>query len=353
MTMLSKPSTELTFPLGDELPEPGGLLRVAPGVFWLRMPLPIALNHINLWLLEDDDGWTIVDTGIGDDETKVLWEELFENHLGNKPVKRLIVTHMHPDHIGLAGWLVDKWDVELWMTRSEFLMCRNLVSDNGKEAPEEALRFYRAAGFDEDSLNVYRSRFGFYGARISPLPNAINRMVNGQEISVGANEWNVIVGMGHSPEHACLYCPDLNILISGDQILPRISSNVSVRPAEPNENPLADWLDSCHMLIRDLPANTLILPSHGRPFYGAHERLRQLIEEHERNLEKLYVLCAEPKCAVDTFPALFKGEISEKNLIIAIGESLAHLHYLLAEGRIAVEYNEAGVNMYSALRNDV
>ncbi|MBT7451482.1 MAG: MBL fold metallo-hydrolase, partial [Rhodospirillaceae bacterium] len=106
----TKPSIELTYPL-DELPEPGGLVRVAPGVFWLRMPLPIALNHINLWLLEDDDGWTIVDTGIGTDETKELWEQLFEKHLNNKPVKRLIVTHMHPDHIGLAGWLVDKWDV--------------------------------------------------------------------------------------------------------------------------------------------------------------------------------------------------------------------------------------------------
>ncbi|MBT4739623.1 MAG: MBL fold metallo-hydrolase [Rhodospirillaceae bacterium] len=344
----TKPSIELTYPL-DELPEPGGLVRVAPGVFWLRMPLPIALNHINLWLLEDDDGWTIVDTGIGTDETKELWEQLFEKHLNNKPVKRLIVTHMHPDHIGLAGWLVDKWDVDLWMTRSEYLMCRNLVADNGKEAPEEGLRFYRAAGFDEDFLNIYRSRFGWYGARISPLPNAIHRMVDGQEISIGDHKWTVIVGNGHSPEHACLYCSDLNVLVSGDQILPRISSNVSVRPTEPNENPLADWLNSCRMLIRRLPADALILPSHGRPFYGAHERLRQLIEEHEENLEKLYALCAEPKRAVDTFPALFKGEIGENNLIIAIGESLAHLHYLLAEGRIAVESNEDGANMYYSI----
>ncbi|NKB44670.1 MAG: MBL fold metallo-hydrolase [Alphaproteobacteria bacterium] len=345
MDTQTKPEDALTFPL-DGHPEPGELISVAPGVFWLRMPLPISLNHINLWLLEDDDGWTIVDTGFGSDDTKTLWEKVFETHLNNKPVKRLIVTHMHPDHIGLAGWLVDKWDVELWMTRSEYLMCRNLMADNGKEAPEEGIRFYRAAGFDEDALNIYRKRFGWYGARISPLPNAIHRMVDGQTISIGANDWTVIVGTGHSPEHACLYCSDLDLLIAGDHILPRISSNVSVRSNEPHENPLADWLESCRMLIDTLPPDVLVLPSHGRPFYGAHERLGQLIQEHEDNLEKLYDLCAQPKRAVDTFTALFKGEIGENNLIIAVGESLAHLHYLLGKGRLTEEADENGLKLY-------
>lgn len=340
-----KPSDLLTFPL-EELPQPGELISVADGVHWLRMPLPIALNHINLWLLEDGDGWTIVDTGICTDETKGLWDSIFEKHLDSKPVKRLIVTHMHPDHIGLAGWLVDKWDIDLWMTRSEYLMCRNLMSDNGKEAPEEGIRFYQAAGFDEDQLNVYRQRFGWYGARITPLPNAVHRMVNDQEIQIGDNKWKVVVGTGHSPEHACLYCEDQNVVIAGDQILPRISSNVSVRPNEPTENPLAEWLDSCRMLIETLPSDILVLPSHGRPFQGAHERLNALIHDHEDSLEKLYGLCEEPQRVVDTFPTLFKGEIGENNLIIAVGESLAHLHYLLAEGRIAVKRGADDVNLY-------
>ncbi|MDG2321560.1 MAG: MBL fold metallo-hydrolase [Rhodospirillaceae bacterium] len=345
MNTYTKLSHELTYPI-EGPPEHGELISVAPGVYWLRMPLPIGLNHINLWLLEGDDGWTIVDTGIATDETRGLWEQLFGKYLNNKPVTKIVVTHMHPDHVGLAGWLTSRWDVNLWMSRTEYLMCRNLVADNDKEAPEEGLRFYKAAGFDEDSLNVYRKRFGMFGARIAPLPNAFHRLMDGQKIRLGQYEWTVVVGNGHSPEHACLYNPKLNLLIAGDQILPRISSNVSVRPTEPDDNPLADWLNSCRMLIRKLPPDVFVLPSHGLPFYGAHERLKELIEQHEGDLEKLYVFCAEPKRAVDTFSALFKGDINEGNLIIAVGESLAHLHYLQAEGRMVVETNVNGVNMY-------
>lgn len=343
---MTQMSYELTYPIKDA-PEDGELIAVTPGVFWLRMPLPITLNHINLWLLEGDDGWTIVDTGIATDKTKYLWEKLFVNYLNNKPVTKIVCTHMHPDHVGLAGWLTDRWGVELWMTRTEYLMCRNLVADNDKEAPEEGLRFYHAAGFDKNSLDVYRKRFGMFGSRIAPLPNSFQRLIDRQKIQLGRYEWTVIVGNGHSPEHACLYCEDINLLIAGDQILPRISSNVSVRPTEPADNPLADWLNSCRMLIEKLPPDVFVLPSHGRPFFGAHQRLQQLIDDHEEGLEKLYTLCAQPMRAIDTFPALFKGKIDENNLIIAVGESLAHLHYLRAEGRILASVNEDGVNIYS------
>ena len=339
----------LSFPFADK-PEPAELIEVAPGVHWLRMPLPIALNHINLWLLEDGDGWTIVDTGVNTKEIRTLWEQLFETKLDGKPVTRLIVTHMHPDHVGLAGWLTERWDIDLWMSRSEYMLCRLMVADHGREAPPVSIAFHRAAGFDDEALDVYRRRFGMYGAVIAPLPEAYRRLVDGQIVSIGDHDWTVVVGEGHSPEHACLLCPELNVIIGGDQLLPTISPNISVRPTEPYANPLGDWLQSCEALQKRLPADALILPAHGYPYHGVHERLRQLIAEHEEGLAKLNELCAEPQRAVDTFPALFKGKIGPNNLIIAVGEALAHLHYLVAQGGLVVAADEQGVNWYRRAR---
>ncbi len=220
---------------------------------------------------------------------------------------------MHPDHIGLAGWLVRKFGVELWITRTEFLMCRNLVSDTGQEAPQEGVRFYRAAGFTDELIEGYRARFGGFGHGVYRLPNSYRRIQHGGEIEIGGRVWRVVVGNGHSPEHACLWCPEINVVISGDQLLPRISSNVSVHPTEPEANPLQDWLDSCARLKALLPADVLVLPSHNEPFRGAHLRLAELIEGHERGMESLVALCAEPRRAVDVFPALFRAKITGGN----------------------------------------
>ena len=194
--------------LGDGRPDTGEAILVAPGIYWVRMRLPMQLNHINLYLLEDGDGWTVVDSGIKNEETQQAWEKLFAGPMGGRKVKRVIVTHMHPDHIGLAGWLVRKFDVELWITRTEYLMCRNLAADTGEEAPVEALRFYRAAGFPEDLLENYRTRFGGFGMGVYRLPNAFRRIVEGDVIDIGPNKWRVVGGNGHSP-HACLWCPEL------------------------------------------------------------------------------------------------------------------------------------------------
>ena len=342
--MITEPK-ELSYPFSDK-PPPGELVFVAPGVAWLRMPLPIALNHINLWLLEDTEGWTIVDTGISNDETRDLWEQIFAQHLNGKPVTRLIVTHMHTDHVGLAGWLAKRWNVDLWMTGLEYFTCRVLVEDTGKEAPEEGLRFYSEAGFDEESLDIYRNRFGMFGSFIGALPQSFHRLTEGDRLRMAEQDWQVIIGRGHSPEHACLFCPALNLLIGGDQILPRISSNVSVRPTEPAANPLQEWLDSLREIQKFLPADVLVLPSHGYPFHGAHQRLQQLIDGHESALTKLYELCREPQRAVDTFPALFKRAVDQRSLIIATGESLAHLNYLLEKGQLRVSRDKDGVKRY-------
>ena len=342
-----KPKEEISYAF-SERPDSGAVMQVAPGVRWLRMPLPFALGHINLWLLEDEDGWVIVDTGVSTEDSKEVWQRTFVDGMEGRPATRLVVTHLHPDHAGCAGWLAEELDIELLMTREEYLLCRLLVSDTGRPAPEAGIRFYKGAGYSQKELDTYKERFGLFGKYVAPLPESYRRLQDGDTLQIGANEWQVIVGRGHSPEHACLYCEELNILISGDQILPTISSNISVHPTEPAANPLSDWLTSLRDLKEKLPDDVLVLPAHGKPFHGVHARLDQLIHEHETCLVELLALCMEPKRAVDTFPALFKGKITGSNLMFATGESIAHLNYLLDVGRMTVTTDKAGVHWYQS-----
>ena len=333
----------------DARPETGDTMEIVPGLSWLRMFLPFSLSHINLWLLEDGDGWTVIDTGVDVDECRETWENLFDTHMRGRPVSRVIVTHLHPDHIGCAGWLTDRFDAPLWMTRDEYLLARVLVADTGRATPEEGDRFYHGAGFESDQLDFYHRMFGMFGQYVHELPESYHRLCDGDTVTIGAHDWEIIVGKGHSPEHACLYNEARNLLISGDQLLPTISSNVSVFPTEPEANPLADWLQSLAELKNRIPADVLVLPAHGKPFRGAHERLDALIAEHHDCLDKLAISCKVPKRAVDVFPALFKSRIDNKNLIMATGESIAHLNYLVDTGRIRKECDAAGVHWYQAL----
>lgn len=343
-----KSSIGLTYEF-DSRPATGETMEVAPGVLWLRMPLPFALGHINLWLLEDGDHWTIVDTGVHVDESHSVWKSTFAAAMENRPVARIIVTHLHPDHAGCAGWLAARFRAPLWMTRAEYLLCRILVADTGREAPDAGIHFYRAAGFPDESMDRYRKMFGMFGRYVSPLPESYRRLRHGDEFDIGGRRWQVIVGRGHSPEHACLYCASNNLLIAGDQLLPTISSNISVYPTEPDANPLQEWLESLELTRASVPDDVLVLPAHGKPFRGAHNRLDTLFAEHMDGLDKLEALCSEPRRAVDTFPALFRSAISDGNLIMATGESVAHLNYLLNENRLEVRRDEHGVNWYSAI----
>ncbi len=335
----------LTYPFPNK-PEPGKTVEVAPGIHWIRLPLPFQLNHINVWLIEDGEGWAVVDTGIHSTQTKDLWRSVFA-HLGGRPVTRVIVTHLHPDHVGLAGWLTFKHAVPLYMSRTDYLLCRTLVMDTGQPAPEEGVLFYKAAGFPDEMLDVYRKRFGGFGSGVSRLPQSFHRLQDGQELVIGHHRWRIVVGRGHAPEHACLWCPELNTMISGDQIQPRISSNVSVFPTEPEANPLQEWLDSCKHLRSLIPDETLILPSHNEPFYGVKTRMTQLIDGHEEGMEKILDLCATPKRAVDVFPALFRTKITSGNYGMAAGESLAHLNCLIARGEITRTRDADGVDWYA------
>lgn len=341
------PTSDIRYEFAES-PAPGATMPVAPGVYWLRMPLPFALSHINLWLLEDGAGFSIVDTGVFTPETTDVWEKTFEGTMQSRPLQRLFLTHLHPDHAGCAGWLAERHDAPLWMTREEYLLCRVLVADTGRVAPDAGNRFYTGAGFPQEAMDYYHKMFGMFGRYVSHLPESYRRLQEGDRIAIGGNEWRVMVGRGHSPEHACLYCESLNLLISGDQLLPTISSNVSVYPTEPAANPLKEWMESLSSLKGRIPADVLVLPAHGKPFRGAHYRLDALLGEHADCLDELAKLCAEPKRAIDTFPALFKSEINKSNLIMATGESVAHLNYLLEEGRLTVETDADGVNWYQA-----
>ncbi|MEQ1708561.1 MAG: MBL fold metallo-hydrolase [Terricaulis sp.] len=337
---------QLVYPLGD--PPPAGEAReIAPGVYWVRMPLPFALKWINLWLLEDGEGWTIVDTGVALEETREHWRSIFGATLKGKPVKRVVCTHMHPDHMGLAGWICRKFGAPLWMSRLEYTTGRVLVADTGREAPEEGVQFYHAAGWDEEALASYKARFGGFGKAVSRMPDSYRRIAEGDVIDIGGRPWRVIMGNGHSPEHACLWQEELRLFISGDQVLPRISSNVSVFPTEPEGDPLADWIGSCHKLAAAMPGDVLVLPSHNEPFHGLHERLANLIDGHERSLARIVNrLRQEPRRAVDLFGALFARKIGGDLLGMATGEAIAHANCLIGRGLARRVLDGEGVIRY-------
>lgn len=330
----------------DEAPLPGTVKEVAEGVFWIRMPLPISLEWINLWMIRGDEGWTIVDTGMATPDAAEHWRNIFKTSLDGLPVERVIVTHMHPDHVGLAGWITRKFQCELYMSRLEYITCRVLVSDTGRDAPEAGIEFYRAAGWDEESLDRYKVKFGGFGRAVSRLPDAFHRLEEGDTIKIGGSDWKVMVGSGHSPEHVCLFNAESNVLISGDQLLPRISSNVSVHPTEPDADPLNDWILSCERLRADLPADVLVLPAHNLPFRGAHERLDSLLRGHETILKRLLTRLNEPKTVPELFMVMFGRKIGEDSLSLATGETLAHLNRLIRQGQVQCRVNEAGVKTY-------
>jgi glyoxylase-like metal-dependent hydrolase (beta-lactamase superfamily II) len=212
-----------------------------------------------------------------------------------------------------------------------------LWQDLKEPAPDTVRLFYRRLGWSETRIETYlERRYGWYSRAVEPIPRSLCRLQNDGRFSVGQYYWRVIVGRGHSPEHACLYCENLNILIAGDQVLPKISPHIGVYPGEPDANPLADYLTSLETL-RSLPQDTLVLPSHGDPFYGLHVRRNALREHHAVRLERLYDACTEATVAADLIPAMFSRELREEDMSLATSEGLAHMHYLIEAGRMKRE----------------
>jgi len=355
--MANDRESALHYPFGDELPAPGTTREVAPGVRWLRMGLPFALDHINLWLLRDTqagrEGWTIVDCGIANDATREHWQQIFERGLDGLPVLRVIVTHMHPDHIGLAHWLTERWstpehECRLWISATDWHAARLATQSTAGQGGESAARFFARHGLvDPDALAQVRARKNYYVGMVPQLPSRFRRLMDGMVLGIGGRDWTCIVGHGHAPEHIALHCPALGLLISGDMVLPRISTNVSVWESEPEADPLPLYLRSIAKL-RALAADTLVLPSHGKPFTGLHERIDQLQQHHgERYADLLRACAAAPQSAADLLPVLFRRPLDLHQTTFAMGESIAHLHALAGMGRLrAVDIGD-GVLRYA------
>jgi len=350
----------LYYPMGDTMPGPGEAVEIArvggqgmtPAVKWIRMGLPFALDHINLWLLRDEfegrSGWTVVDCCITRDEAKAQWERVFASQLEGLPIVRVIVTHMHPDHIGLAHWLCERWQAPLWISATDYYAARvGSQSTTGFGGPAAAAFFASHGLTDPDSIEKIRGRVSYYPSMVPAVPRTFHRMRDGAIVQIGGREWRCMSGYGHAPEHIALYCEALELLISGDMVLPRISTNVSVHDTEPESNPLQAFLDSIDT-FRPLPPDTLVLPSHGKPFVGLHERIRQLHEHHRDRLAEVVQAChGAPQSAADLLPLLFKRKLDVHQTTFAMGESVAHLHALWFAGKLQRKLDADGIYRFA------
>lgn len=372
----------LHYPLGFAMPEPGQTMAVAPGVKWIRMALPFALDHINLWLLRDTidgvEGWTAVDCCIDRPESRAQWEQVFDNALEGLPILRVIVTHMHPDHIGLAHWLCERWSglaagpyqgatgplggqgpaqlapvgahqvCRLWMSATDYNAARIGSHSTTGFGGEAAARFFASHGMcDPASLDQIRKRSSYYPSLVPAVPSRYHRIRDGQTIRIGDRDWHCISGYGHAPEHIALHCDKLGVLISGDMVLPRISTNVSVYDQEPEADSLTHFLDSLDKYLT-LPESTLVLPSHGKPFTGLQERIQQLKDHHRDRLQEVVDACRERPCsAMDIIPVMFTRALDLHQMTFAMGEAVAHLHRLWYLGELGRALGQDGIYRFS------
>jgi len=313
-------------------PAEGEAVTVAPGVLWMRLPLPMALDHVNVYALDDGAGWTIIDTGFASKRSRAIWEKLLAGPLQGRPVTRVIVTHHHPDHVGLAGWFIQN-GATLCMPRTGWLMARMLTLDVQDVPNAESLAFYKRAGMDPDVLDGRRTERPFnFADCVTPLPLGYTRLIDANTITIGGRTWDIRMGGGHAPEHATFWSRDDNLVIGGDQLLPSISPNLGVYPTEPDADPVTDWLQSCEAFLAFAKTDQLVLGGHKLPFTGLPLRLRQLIDNHHGALDRLRAHLTEPRSAGECFMPLFKRQIKGGEYGLALVEAVAHLNHLHQAG---------------------
>ncbi len=321
------------FPRPDA-PEPGELTAIAPGVLWLRLALPFALNHVNVYLIEDGPGWALLDTGIGDAPTRAIWEHVLDHSLRGRRLTRVIVTHYHPDHMGLAGWLAERCAIELFMPQTEYLFAQNLRFNPDALASSAHRAFYRNGGLGAATTESVIGRGHGYLKLTSGLPPVYRRLIAGESLQIGGRGFEILTGAGHAPEQAMLLCRADRLFFAADQVLAKISPNVSVWPIEPRADPLAAYLGSLWAL-RALPDDLLVLAAHNLPFYGLHRRIRELARHHAHRCAEIAAACGEPRSVADLLPLLFPRPLDPHQTGFAFGEVLAHVNYMIRRGELA------------------
>ncbi len=328
-------------------PEHGQAIEVAKGVFWMRLPLPMKLDHVNVYALDDGDSWTIIDTGFNSRTTRRIWGDLLAGPLKGKPVKRVVVTHHHPDHVGLAGWFQSEHGAQLVTTRTAWLFARMLLLDDQTTASLETIEFWKSAGMDPEILEKRRTERPFnYADIVAPMPLGFTRIQQGDNFEMGGRTWDIHIGNGHAPEHATFWSRDDNLVISGDQILSSISPNIGVYATEPEADPLAGWLEACERLKKLARADQLVLGGHKLPFTGLPIRMRQLIDNHHGCLERLLKYLDEPKPASSCFATLFKRRIDGDIYGLALVEAVAHVVHLYHDGLVTRTKGDDGAWLY-------
>lgn len=336
----------LVYPF-ENAPESNQAVDIHPDVKWVRSPLPMSLNHINCYLLRDDDGWAVVDTGMNLPESKKLWLEVIEKQLNGAPITKVIVTHQHPDHIGLCGWFCDTYRVPLYITEREYFYTRAFISPRRESlywATEEYLE--RTDITEETKQQILNS--GGYGQMVAEMPSSYRQVKDLEKVKIGNHVWQGITTRGHSPEHLSLYCEELDLLISGDQVLPGITSNVSVSPTNAEASPLTDWYESHDKIHQLVPDTVTVLPSHELPFKGLHERLDEVIAHHDERIDEIYETCKTPKTAQEITRTIFRRDLEPFQNFLAVGEAIAHLHKMMEDDKIERTLDN-GVYLYSSL----
>lgn len=326
--------SKLWYPFPDP-PSPGEVIEVRPGLLWLRLPLPFQLNHVNVYLIRDGDGWVIVDTGISTSEARAFWEGYFATTLAGLKITKVLVTHFHPDHIGLSGWLCERFQAPLLTSLSSYMSCRVISLDpRAFESPRNRL-FYKSHGMDDDAAGNVSTQGHEYLRQVDPLPDTFLRLVMGDALMLGGKRFRVITGDGHVAEQVMLYCETEKILLAADQVLEHISPNVSVWAGEPDGDPLGHYLRSLRMFLSEIPDDVLVLPGHMRPFYGLHARTQELIAHHEKRCSIILDACRDADRSVaELVPLLFRRALDAHQMGFAFAETLAHANRLVRRGEL-------------------